>query len=265
MAVALLAAMSTGRDEESLRTERDRLLQLAAVGEVLPSLLHELRNPIASVTVALEVLIEELPPGEVQDTLHALLGELRRAQLTLQGIGTAANCSLNSEGSHQVIDLALEDACRVMSANAREAGIDLRVHVDAFPLLPLNAASLRGVLFNLLHNAIAATSRGGFVEVRGHLEGSVLRVVVEDSGVGMTPEVLARCTETFFTTKARGSGIGLALAKRTVESVGGWIDISSEPGEGTSVELWIPIAERVRRTSAPPPERRSSPLATEKE
>lgn len=241
------------RAENRLREERDRLLRLAAVGEVLPSLLHELRNPIAGVTTALEVLIEEMEPGEVRDTLHALLGELRRAQLTLQGIGTADR-ALRGDGSHHAIDHALRDACRVMSASAREAGVELRTDIPDLPLLPIDAPALRGVLFNLLNNAIAATRGKGTVDVIVRLDGSTLNVVVRDDGVGMKPEVRARCTELFFTTKARGSGIGLALARRTLESVGGSIDIESEPGKGTTVTLSIPVdADPVKVLTEPPP------------
>jgi len=254
------------RADERLREERDRLLRLAAVGEVLPSLLHELRNPIAGVTTALEVLIEEMESGELRDTLHALLGELRRAQLTLQGIGTADR-ALRGDGAHHAIDHALRDACRVMSASAREAGVELRTDIPDLPLLPIDAPALRGVVFNLLNNAIAAAraegaslpppppdassltlhrrpdgvARGATVDVVVRLDGTRLVVTVRDTGTGMKPEVLARCTELFFTTKARGSGIGLALARRTVESVGGSMAIESELGKGTSVTLSIPI------------------------
>ncbi|MBX3252004.1 MAG: HAMP domain-containing histidine kinase [Myxococcales bacterium] len=238
--------------DAALRAERDRLMQLAAVGEVLPSLLHELRNPLASVTTALEVLIEEMEGSELRTTLHALLGELRRAQLTLQGIGTAGDCSLSTRGTHHAIDYALADACRVMAVTAEDTGIELRADIPTLPLLPIDAAALRGVLFNLLHNAIAATSKGGHIDVLVRLDGSMLEVAVRDDGAGMSPETLARCTETFFTTKPRGSGIGLALAKRTVESVGGWLEIASELGRGTEVTLHVPVAVSARRHSQAP-------------
>lgn len=253
------------RVDVRLREERDRLLQLAAVGEVLPSLLHELRNPIAGVTTALEVLVEDMEDGELRDTLHALLGELRRAQLTLQGIGTADR-ALRGDGSHHAIDNALRDACRVMSASAREAGVELRTDIPDLPLLPIDAPALRGVVFNLLNNAIAAARAEGAasippataadgclpthrrtsvrsptVDVSVRLDDTTLVVIVQDTGTGMKPDVLARCTQLFFTTKARGSGIGLALARRTIESVGGSISVASELGQGTSVTLSIPI------------------------
>lgn len=230
-----------------LKAERDRLLQLAAVGDVLPSLLHELRNPIAGVTTSLEVLIEDMEDGETRSTLHALLGELRRVQLTLQGIGTVGR-DLAGDG-HHAIDQALRDVCRVMEAGAREAGIQLRAHIPDLPLLPLDAAVLRGVLFNLLNNAIAATHGQGTIDVYVSQERAELLLEVRDTGTGMTPEVRARCTDLFFTTKRRGSGIGLALTKRTVESVGGALEIASELGRGTSVRLRIPI-DRAASTPA---------------
>ncbi|MEZ4314652.1 MAG: hypothetical protein R3F14_42095 [Polyangiaceae bacterium] len=101
-----------------LRRQRDRLLQLAAVGEALPSVLHEIRNPLASITSMLEVLVEEAE-GSHQADLHALLWEIRRIVLTLQGIG-GLHSDLGSDG-HEAIDVALRDACRIMKATGSSA------------------------------------------------------------------------------------------------------------------------------------------------
>src|SRR5205807_2007203 len=69
-----------------------------------------------------------------------------------------------------------------------------------------------------------------------------VRLTVRDTGQGMTEEVRARIFELFFTTKERGSGLGLAVVKQIVESFGGWIDVDSRPGEGTRFDVWLPGA-----------------------
>lgn len=220
-----------------LRSERDRLLQLAVVGEVLPSVLHELRNPVAAVMAMVEVLVEDAT-GSLQTDLHAVLGELRRVSLGLQGIGGLGH-SVRGE-RFEAIDEAVREACRVLETSAASKGVTLTVDVPFLPLLRLDRSVVRGVLFNLLRNAIDACGKGHGIRVRARLEDGALTLEVEDDGPGMEPEVLARATELFFTTKERGSGLGLAICREAVERAGGTLHIDSHPGAGTRVSLRVP-------------------------
>jgi signal transduction histidine kinase len=231
-----------------LLSERDQLLRLAAVGEVLPAVLHELKNPLAAVTALVEVLLEESAAGEIQDDLHAVLGELRRMRLTMDGVGTMG-ARLDS-GRFQAIDLAMEEACRVLHQTAIAAGLTLTHEIEAMPLLALESSVIRAMLFNLIQNAIQASRPGGGVVVRGRLDGPWLEFSVQDSGQGMTPEVLARCRDLFFTTKTRGSGVGLSLCHRICSDAGGELQIDSEPGKGTTVTARVPGRSRI--TVRPP-------------
>ena len=101
---------------ETLRAERDRLVRLAAVGEVLPSILHELKNPLAAVSTTVEVLLEEVGEGPVQEQLHAVLSEVRRMKLTFEGIGLG-NQGLRS-ARYCPVDFAVIEAFRVLAAPA---------------------------------------------------------------------------------------------------------------------------------------------------
>jgi signal transduction histidine kinase len=226
---------------EKVREERDRLLQLAAVGDVLPSVLHELKNPLAAVTTAVEVLLEELPPGSVHDQLHAVLGEVRRMALACEGVG-AVGRALRTE-KYAAIDLACREVFRVLSPRLEATGVVARCDVPDMPLLPLDPAVVRAVLFNLLVNALHSCRSGGTVVVHARVGegGREFELTVADTGEGMTAEVYERCTELFFTTKRSGSGIGLALARRAAEGAGGRLDIQSVVGVGTTVTLRVPV------------------------
>lgn len=221
-----------------IRTQRDRLLQLAAVGDVLPSVLHELRNPLAAVTTMIEVLVEEAPPA-MQGDLHAALWELRRIGLGLQGIG-----GLNRQvhgSAPEAIDHAVEEAVAVLASSARAVGVTLRAAVPPLPLLCLDRAVLKGVVFNLVRNAIDACRPGDEVVVSAEVARDAFELTVRDTGRGMTPEVLARCTELFFTDKPNGSGIGLAICRQVAERACGSLSIASEPGVGTTVLVRVPL------------------------
>lgn len=223
---------------EDLRNQRDRLLQMAAVSEVLPTMLHELRNPLAAVSTTLELLVEEVE-GRTQQDLHSVLGEVRRLTLSLQGIG-GGHARIRSKRC-QAIDEAIEEAVQVLKATAARRGIDLTAAVAVMPLLPLSREVIRGVVFNLVRNSIDACSEGDAIEVRAHqIEGGELELVVADSGIGMEPDVLARCTELFFTNKQQGSGIGLALCHQIAERGRGRLLVESRPNGGTTVTLRVP-------------------------
>lgn len=223
----------------ALRRERDRLLQMAALGDALPSILHELRNPLAAVTSTLEVLVEEADDS-VREYLHSILWEVRRMNLTLQGVGGLAR-PMHSD-HHVAVDLAVCEACRILEGNAQRLGVRLSAEVPTLPLLPLDWGVVSGIIFNLVKNAIEACEEGDAIVVSASLEPDdtfVLRVA--DTGEGMTPEVLARCRQLFFTSKQQGSGIGLALCQQIADSSGGSLDIESAVGEGTTVTLSVPL------------------------
>lgn len=225
-----------------LQEERDRLLQLATVGEVLPSVLHEAKNPLSAAITAIEVMIEEATHHDERADLHAVLVELRRAVLTLDGLGSAG---LDPHASTpRALDHAVREVASVLSPRAQRLNIELRVDVPDLPLLPLDPSVIRAVVFNLVNNALQACRGGDTVTVAARLANSTLEVSVGDTGAGMAPDVRARCTELFFTTKRSGSGIGLALCSEVAAKAGGRLEIESRLGAGTTVRLFLPITAR---------------------
>jgi two-component system sensor histidine kinase FlrB len=110
---------------------------------------------------------------------------------------------------------------------------------------------MHGVLTNLLDNAIQHTDAGGLVRVTVSESDSAgngdetgrLRVEVNDTGSGIAPENIARVFEPFFTTRARGTGLGLAITRKTIHDHGGAITVKSEPGNGTSFTITLPLPQ----------------------
>lgn len=231
-----------------LRRERDRLIQLAAVGEALPSVLHELRNPIAAMTGLLELLLEE-PDAPYASELHAILTEVRRMTLTLQGVGGLVRSARAERPS--AIDAAVRDACCILGPMARRKGVELRAIGPDLPPLRLDREVLSGVVFNLVKNAIDACDEGDLIEVDAHVdEAGWLALSVTDDGPGMTPDVEARCRELFFTSKEKGSGVGLALCQRVADVSEGRLDVVTAPGRGTRVTLRVPFADRIHAAAS---------------
>ncbi len=225
-----------------LRAQRDRLLQLSALGDALPCILHELKNPLAALSTMLEVMIEDPQPVTTKD-VHALLTEVRRIHLTLQGVGGFAAPLLT--GRYEAIDHAVQEACRILEPTAARKGITLVNESPALPLLPIDRNIVSGVVFNLVKNAIDACGNGNRIHVDQRIEddGALFALTVRDDGPGMSREVAAHATELFFTNKPTGSGIGLALCKQVANECGGSLELHSEQGAGTEVILRLPVGK----------------------
>lgn len=236
----MVAFQDITRFEETQR-ERNRLLQLASISDVMPAVLHELKNPLAAISTTLELLLEDTQATEYGGRVHAVLGEVRRLGLTLDGLGRFRHEVRAAR--YAAIDLAVREAFALLEPQAVGKGLSTRLQVEDMPLLPFEPAALRAVVFNLVTNAIHACAPGQQIglEARFDRATQALVLVVADTGAGMTAEVKGRCTELFFTTKPKGSGIGLALCAGVAQAVGGTMTIDTEPGQGTRITMTFPL------------------------
>jgi signal transduction histidine kinase len=114
---------------------------------------------------------------------------------------------------------------------------------DGLPLVHIDRVLLGRAMINIIENALHAMPSGGVVTVRAAaVDEAWVRVSLVDTGVGMDAEALARLFEPYFSTKAAGTGLGLTIARRNVEMMGGRIDVQSTKGVGTTVSLDLPMA-----------------------
>jgi signal transduction histidine kinase len=246
------------KDEDAnwqIEVERERLLAMASLTDILPTFLHELKNPLASIMAVAELSLEDLPPGEARESMEAVLQESARMKLAFEGLG---NLSRNLRcQDEQDIATAIYDACQIFRPLFERLQIHLKVDLEPMPRLPLQVAGIRGMLFNLLNNAKQACHSGDRVRVEGHVDHDqgVFQFSISDTGVGMSPEVAASCTELFYTTKPMGSGVGMALCRAALTQLNGTLNIASEPGKGTRVTATIPLSDTDERRSVYEPHR----------
>lgn len=234
------------RQQDKLTEERDRLLRVALLGEMLPAVLHELRNPLAAVSCAVENLLEEVIDDDAlrphERLLGAILRELRRMSLTFDGLGSIRRGLRGTQP--EPIDTAIDDTCRILLGAAQRNQIKLEWKVDSLPMLPLEPGVLRAVVFNLLNNAIQACQPGDMVNVHAAVDDTWLVITVRDTGRGMTPEVLKQAMDPFFTTRANGTGLGLAIYREAVEEAGGQLVIDSSLGNGSTATMRVPLTQQ---------------------
>jgi signal transduction histidine kinase len=140
----------------------------------------------------------------------------------------------------------LGDVAALLEGNARAQGVNIVTDAsEASDAVRLHEDSVRQVLFSLVQNAIEASPQGGTVKLRAAHNDNVLTLSIADEGSGISPEVGAHIFEPFFTTKSElmtgGLGLGLAITKGVVESLGGVLSYESEVGKGTTFQVILPL------------------------
>jgi two-component system, NtrC family, sensor kinase len=253
--VAALAA----RDESLQRLQQMQLQseRLAAVGRMAAHVTHEVRNPLSSIGLNVELLEEELADAgpEAKDLLRAVHREIERLTAITEEylrLARLPNPQLEPEDFGDLTRAAVD----FVRPELQAANVKLELAIEpALPLVALDEAQIRQVLLNLLKNAREAMPEGGAVRLGlCRADGGVLLRVADD-GSGMTEEQRARIFDPFYTTKARGTGLGLPLSQQIVVAHGGTIRCQSAAGEGTVFEIWLPTqkSERARTRSAAVP------------
>ena len=227
--------------EEDIARHMARAEQLAALGELAAGLTHEIKNPLAGVISALEVVRDD-SPAESREIVDQMLGELRRVTGTLDSLLRLAR---PQPPQRFEVDLVrtVRDLTSIFHARFRREGVALNVDCsDTMPRLLLDESLMAQLLVNLLTNSLQATARGGRVNVAvapfPRRDGVIL--AVSDTGKGISPDHLERIFDPFFTTKEEGTGLGLAICRQIVEQHGGTITVESESGKGTRVIVLLP-------------------------
>jgi signal transduction histidine kinase len=136
----------------------------------------------------------------------------------------------------------MEETLLLLGPEARNRGIMIYREWDKnLPRVWVDGAQIKQVFLNLLLNALQAMPNGGKLTVRLHVSGGSLLTAITDEGVGICPEVRANLFQPFFTTKQRGTGLGLSISQRIVEGHNGRLRLFSQPGEGTTVIVRLPL------------------------
>ncbi len=239
VAVLLMAAaavfwrMSQRHEEVQRRLEHQR--RLGALGEMSAVLAHEIRNPLASLKGHAQLLAERLAAGSTERTkADRVVHEATRLE-------TLAGNLLEFARSGAIHPVATDPAALLRDA-AQETGPDVIdcVAAGAPPVWRLDEEGMRRALANVLRNAVQASPAGARVEAAVTREHGRLVYTVRDHGPGFLPGQIAQLFDPFYTTRATGTGLGLAVAQRLVRLHGGTIHAANEADGGARVRISIP-------------------------
>jgi two-component system, NtrC family, sensor histidine kinase HydH len=245
-AVAPLAA--TGPSDEHEINRRLRA-QYAEIAQLAGGLAHEIRNPLSTMSLNLDLLVEDFQNPETPRDRRVLqkIERLRRESQRLENIledflrfAWVQELRLEPADLNAIVD-DLRDFCEPQAATR---GIVLRTHyADDLPELRLDVDLIKQALLNLILNAEHAMPDGGELILRTRRDGPWNVLDVIDTGVGMTEEVRSCVFDAFYSTRPGGSGLGLPTTRKIVEAHGGTIHVQSVPGKGSQFSVRLPASD----------------------
>lgn len=246
--IASVAKAFNGMTEklETLIERTVRVERLAVLGEFATGVAHEIRNPLATIKTTMQALVRSERDRERLVLLEDVDIEIDRLNRVIGDLLEFGRPRPPDYVAVSVRELFARIVA-LMAPSADEADVGLSTECGAGLVLRADQDQLIQVIVNLVLNAIQATPPGGLVvlEASCATPGEVC-VEIRDSGSGISPELLARITEPFVTTKPNGTGLGLSIARQLTELQGGRLVIVSQIGTGTTVQLYIPAEEPIQ-------------------
>jgi signal transduction histidine kinase len=244
-------------DEASKEVERlhqeqmTRAERLASIGEMAAGVAHEIKNPLAGLAGATQILAGSFGPDDTRyPVVQEMLKLTDRLDKTIRDLLSFARESEPKWTESNLNDVVEETLFFIRQEESSDSP-RVVMHLDpGMPEVPMDPQQVQQVLLNLIINARHAVGSAGKVTVvtssiatvrpgAAGREAEFVEVCVRDDGPGIEPETLVEIFKPFFTTKNQGTGLGLPISRKIVEAHGGVMHVESEPGSGTAFYVWL--------------------------
>ncbi len=260
---SMVQKLSAARKEVEKR-HREQVLQvrhLASLGELAAGVAHEIRNPLAGIKLAVQILAKEREMADCRETIAEIMRSIERLDKTVNDLLLYSRAGFPEWESFSLSEI-IEEALSCVREELQRGGVRVEKTFDpALPMVRLDGGQMVRVFLNLFLNALQAMPGGGTLKIQTRTSESAglaargllppeesrsegepwVEVTVTDTGEGMAAGVLQDIFLPFFTTKPEGVGLGLALSRRIIEQHQGHLSADSKLGEGTTFTLLLPV------------------------
>ena len=250
MAIVQPSVPPPSSDDSSATVQR-LMDQYTEIARLAGALAHEIKNPLSTIRLNMELLTEDLgePESAADRRAHKRVDVVRRECQRLQSLlddflNFAKVRRLHLESSD--LNHQIDDVLDFFAPEAKDAGVEIVRYLDPeLPRVRIDREAFRQALLNLIINAKQAMPDGGQLVVRSAAQGDVVAVYLIDTGVGMDDRTLSKMFEAFYTTKPSGSGLGLPTTEKIIAAHGGRIRVESQLGRGTQFTIELPVPARI--------------------
>jgi len=214
--------------------------KMAALGEMVDGIAHELRNPLVTIGGMARRLYDNETDESHKKYLKTILGSVERMERMAKRVDEYKGILVShfqAGNLNDTVTKAVDEARQLASGKDINFTVEL---MSVSPPVKMDSAHIKLAVLSVIENAVEAIEKKGKIEVGTVQDGSVVTVTVKDNGIGIEPEELRSIFNPFQTSKMTGAGMGLTIAYRIVQDHKGSIDIKSEPGRGTEVSISIP-------------------------
>lgn len=228
------------RREERHRKEMSRREELARLGEMGAVMAHEIRNPLAGIKGFAQLVETASDLDQARRHADKIVTQSLRMEALVNDLLAFAR---DDQGMREMNDLSalVQDCAVLLRPEASPQNVTIEVAVQAQFKVNIVADRIVQLLLNLMKNAIQAMPDGGLLAIGLQLKGGYVNISVRDNGAGIPQEHLHRIFEPFWTSKAQGTGLGLALCRKVAEEHGGSITVESTAGTGTEFVVSLPV------------------------
>ncbi|QQE75449.1 HAMP domain-containing histidine kinase [Brevibacillus composti] len=242
--VAILAAvfyiylLEFIRESILIRKQLVRAEKLKLISELAASVAHEVRNPLTVVRGFIQLMRED---GNVtsREYMELVLSELDRAEYIISDYLSLAKPQAETSGKVGMA-VTVTDVTALISSYAVIHKVEIQVNTEAGLYVCGNDVRIKQALLNLIKNAIESMPHGGILEIEARRSMDYVVIAIKDQGEGMTAAQIEKVGFPFYSTKEKGTGLGLMITSRIVEAMGGRLEFQSEAGKGTCVKVFLP-------------------------
>ena len=241
-----LEARVAERTDELVETHQRLVNQerIAALGRAAAQVAHEVKNPLAGLllySLHLKRKSDNFTEGQTYlvNKIIETINHLNSRVEQILGFARPVNLDLRAGNLQDIV----KDLLGLLQPQLTAKKIAVRLSMDAAYAV-VDESSIRGALMNLILNAIEAMPEGGVLSIASELTDRALRLEITDTGPGIGAEDEQKIFEPFYSTKAEGLGLGMPYAKKIIEQHGGTISLNSRPGEGTTIRITLPAAQK---------------------